>query len=152
MEHTTLLYNYLFTTHTYHIFVFSFFFFFISNLHMSDLYTRLSVLHSVFAILYIAYLYIVVCVLSCCCHSVALWSFCRYKQIPRMCKQTWPIKLILILILILIQLDEGRINAYFPSHSSWKTLFSASPFQHFENALFFTHLKVHLSACAFLCL
>ncbi len=36
---------------------------------------------------YFVYYSFIICVLSCCCHSV-----------PRVCKHTWPIKLILILI------------------------------------------------------
>ncbi len=83
MEHTTLLYNYLFTTHTY---------VFISNFHMSDLthnclYCILCFCHFVHCLF--VYLYIVLLLsVSCPCH---------YKKFP-MCKHTWPIKLILILI------------------------------------------------------
>ncbi len=53
VEHATLLYNYLFTTHTY---------FFISNLHISDL--THNCLYCVSAILYIA-----ICILFFCCLS-----------------------------------------------------------------------------------
>ncbi len=66
--------NYLFTTHTY---------FFISNLHMSDLthnclYCILCFCHFVHCLYRIfVYCSFVVCVLSCHCHSVALWSFCH---------------------------------------------------------------------------
>ncbi len=54
MEHTTL--NTIIYSYTY--------FFFISNLHMSDL----------------KHIIILLSVLSCCCHSVALWSFCHYNK------------------------------------------------------------------------
>ncbi len=140
MEHTTRLYNNLFTTHTY---------FFISNLHIPDLITlSLSILftftrrfypkrltvHSGYtfvlsvcvfpgnrthnlcaanAMLYhwatgtqdmpiciFVYYSLIICVLSCCCHFVTLWSFCRYnKFLVCVNTLTWPIKLILILIL-----------------------------------------------------
>ncbi len=75
VEHTTLLYIYLFTTLLY--------FFFISNLHMSDLthnclYCILCFCHFVHCVF--VYCSCVVCVLSCCCHSVALWSFCHYNN------------------------------------------------------------------------
>ncbi len=71
VEHTTLFYNYLFTTHTYIIYIF----FFPFQICTCQTCTRLSVLHSVFAILYIAYLYI--CILFFChlC-PVPLLSFC----------------------------------------------------------------------------
>ncbi len=61
MEHTTLFYNYLFTTHTYIIFFILFFS--ISNLHMSDLFV-----HCLFVYLYIVLL------LSVSCHSFFLLS------------------------------------------------------------------------------
>ncbi len=39
-------------------------------------------IYIVFLLFYIAHLYIIllICVLSCCCHSVALWSFCHYNK------------------------------------------------------------------------
>ncbi len=48
--------------------------------------TIVCIVYCVFAILYIAYCifvyyYFIICVLSSCCHSVALWSFCHYKNI-----------------------------------------------------------------------
>ncbi len=54
------------------------------HLHMSDLYTY-NCLYCIFCFCYIVHcLYVycsfVVSVLSCCCHSVALWSFCHYKK------------------------------------------------------------------------
>ncbi len=73
VEHTTLFYNYLFTTHTYIIYIFYFFHF--KFAHVRPVHTWLSVLHSVFAILYIAYLFI--CILFfCCLCPVLLLSFC----------------------------------------------------------------------------
>ncbi len=56
VEHTTLLYNYLFITHTY---------FFISNLQVRPL----------------RFCTLPICILSCLCHSVALWSFCHYNKL-----------------------------------------------------------------------
>ncbi len=69
VEHTTLLYNYLFTTHTY---------FFISNLHMSDLthnclYCILCFCHFVHCLL--AYLYIVL-LLSVSCPVAVILLHC----------------------------------------------------------------------------
>ncbi len=70
---TTLFYNYLFTTHTYIIFFI--YFFHLKFAHVRPVHTWLSVLHSVFAILYIAYLYS--CILFfCCLCPVLLLSFC----------------------------------------------------------------------------
>ncbi len=71
MEHTTLLYI-IYSPHL----------FFHSNLHISDLYYIIVyIIYCVFAVLYIAYLYIVLLLsVSCCCHSVALWSFCHYNK------------------------------------------------------------------------
>ncbi len=72
VEHTTL--HYLFITHTY---------FFISILHISDLYTHnclyyiLCFCYFVHCLFVQVYYYFIICVLSCCCHSVALWSFCH---------------------------------------------------------------------------
>ncbi len=98
MEHTTILYNYLFTTQT--------FYFFISNLHMSDL--THNCLYCILCFCYFVhglfvYCYFVVCVLSCYCPSVALWSFYHYNKFL-MCKHTWPIKLILILLKLICSL------------------------------------------------
>ncbi len=83
-EHLTLTWNtqHYFTTilqlfihHTYIYNIFYLIFFSISNLHVRPVHTWLSVLHSVFAILYIAYLYI--CILFfCCLCPVPLLSFC----------------------------------------------------------------------------
>ncbi len=90
MEHTTILYNYLFTTQT--------FLFQICTCQTSHI--IVCIVYCVFAILYMAYIvycYFVVCVLSCHCPSVALWSFYHYNKFL-MCKHTWPIKLILILL------------------------------------------------------
>ncbi len=98
VEHTILL----FIQHTY---IYNIYFFFsISNLHMSDLYTHDCLYCIVFllfctlpiCILFFYYLCLVL-LLSFCC-TVELLSL---EQIPRVCKHTWPIKLILILILIL---------------------------------------------------
>ncbi len=87
MEHTTLLYKYLFITHTY----FSF-----QNVHMY-LYTQLSRLHIVFmlfctlpiCILLFYYLCPVAVILLHCGTSFSITN-------SSMCKDTWPIKLILI--------------------------------------------------------
>ncbi len=72
--HNTIT-HYLFTTHTY---------FFISILHISDLYTH-NCLYYILCFCYFVhclfvYYYFIICVLSCCCHSVALWSFCHYNK------------------------------------------------------------------------
>ncbi len=72
VEHTTLLYNFLFTTHT---------FFFLqictSDLTQNCLYCILCFCHFVHYLF--VYCSFVVWVLSCCCHSVALLSFCHYN-------------------------------------------------------------------------
>ncbi len=84
MEHTTLLYNYLFTTHTYIIYIYIYFFLFLfvfliffhfKFAHVRPVHTWLSVLHSVFAILYIAYLYIVL-LLSVSCPVAVILLHC----------------------------------------------------------------------------
>ncbi len=88
--HNTII-HYIINTHTY------FFSFHVRPVHIIKhnliLYYLLC-----FDFLYISYLYIIVLLsdLSCCCHSVALWSFCRYNRFL-VCVNTWPIKLILIL-------------------------------------------------------
>ncbi len=77
-EHATLLCNYLFTTHTLS--------FQICTCQTSHI--IVCIVNCVFAILYnicnisnlFVYCYFVFCVLSCCCHSVALWSFCHYNK------------------------------------------------------------------------
>ncbi len=74
VEHTTLFT--LFIHHTY--------FFFISILHISDLYTH-NCLYYILCFCYFVhclfvYYSFIICVLSCCCHSVALWSFCHYNK------------------------------------------------------------------------
>ncbi len=66
VEHTTLVYNYLFTTHTYFFF----------QICTSDLYTH----NCLYCILCFCYFVHCLFVLSCCCHSVALWSFCHYNK------------------------------------------------------------------------
>ncbi len=73
MEHTTLLY----ITYLPHILIFSF--------HICTYQTCthiiVYIIYCVFAILYIAYLYIVLLSsVFCHCHSVALWSFCHYYK------------------------------------------------------------------------
>ncbi len=74
MEHTILLYNYLFT-----------FFFSFKNVHISDLYTH-NCLYYILCLCYFVhllfvYLYIILLLsVSCRCYSVALWSFCHYKK------------------------------------------------------------------------
>ncbi len=62
LEHTTLLYNYLFTTHTY-------IYFFISNLHMSDL--THNCLYCILCLCHFVHCHLnIVCVLSChCCRT-----------------------------------------------------------------------------------
>ncbi len=64
MKHTTLSYIYL-----------------INILHFKfapniPVHTTLSILH----IVYFAYYFCIIRVLSCCCHSVALWSFCHQNK------------------------------------------------------------------------
>ncbi len=58
--------------------------FFISNLHISDLYTIIVyIIYCVFDFLYIVYLYIIIVSSVSCpvtCHSVALWSFSHYNK------------------------------------------------------------------------
>ncbi len=73
MEHTTLLYNYLFTTHAY-------LFLFLQICTCQTSHIIVCIVFCAFAILYIVYCSSVVCVLSCCCRSVALWSFCHYNK------------------------------------------------------------------------
>ncbi len=74
VEHTTLFT--LFIHHTY--------FFFISNLHISDLYTHKCLYYILCFCYFVHCLFVyysfIICVLSCCCHSVALWSFCHYNK------------------------------------------------------------------------
>ncbi len=77
VEHTTLLYNYLFTTHTYIIYCI-YIFFPISNLHMSDLYTHACL----YCIVFLLFCTLPICILFFCCLcpvSVTLWSFCHYN-------------------------------------------------------------------------
>ncbi len=69
MEHTTLLYNYLFITHTY------FFSFQICTCQTSHI--IVCIVYCVFDILYIVHLLLSV---SCCCHSVAPWRICDYNK------------------------------------------------------------------------
>ncbi len=66
MEHTTLLYNYLLTTHTY----FSFQICTCQTCIQIIVYIIYCVF--VFCTLPICILFFIICVLSCCCHSVAL--------------------------------------------------------------------------------
>ncbi len=72
--HNTII-HYLFITRTY---------FFISNLHISDLYTHNCLYHILCLCYFIHCLFVycsfIICVLSCCCHSVAQWSFCHYNK------------------------------------------------------------------------
>ncbi len=86
VEHTTLFYNY-FTTIIHHTYIYNIFylFFSISNLHVRPVHTWLSVLHSVFAILYIAYLiylYIVLLLSVSCPVAVILLhcGACHYNK------------------------------------------------------------------------
>ncbi len=77
VEHTTLLYKYLFTTHSY---FFHFKFARQTCIHIIAGYCILCfcyIVHCLFV-----YCSFVVCVLSCCCHSVALWSLCYYNKFP----------------------------------------------------------------------
>ncbi len=82
MEHTTLLYNYLFTTNLPSFLIV--YIFFILNLHSSDLthnclYCILYFCHFVYCLFVNLYIVLLLSV-SCCCHSVALWSFCHYNK------------------------------------------------------------------------
>ncbi len=76
VEHTTLLYIY-----SSHILIFHFKF-----AHIRPVHTLLSILYIVFLlfctlpICMFVYYYFIICVLSCCSHSVALWSFCQYNK------------------------------------------------------------------------
>ncbi len=63
------IYIYIFTTHTYFPFKFA------RQTSHNCLYYILCFCHFVHCLLDI-----VVCVLSCHCHSVALWSFCHYNK------------------------------------------------------------------------
>ncbi len=83
---------------------------------MSDLYTHDCLLHSVFAILYIAYLYICIVffLLSVSCPVAFILLHCgalSLQQIPCMCKHTWPIKLILI-IQICVLINHINTHTY----------------------------------------
>ncbi len=74
VKHTTLLYNYLFTTHTC-------FFLFQICTHQTCTHIIVYIIYCVIAIFYIAYLYIIILLsVSCCCHSIALWSFCHCNK------------------------------------------------------------------------
>ncbi len=85
--------------HYYTLFIYHIYFFHFKFAHQSCTHKIVYIIYCVFAILYIAYLYIIILLsVSCRCHSVALWSFSHSKKIPCMCKHTWPIKLNLILI------------------------------------------------------
>ncbi len=54
--------------------------------HSRPVHTSFSILYIVFLlfctlpICIFVYYYFIICVLSCCCHSVALWSFCHYYK------------------------------------------------------------------------
>ncbi len=73
MEHTTLLY----ITYLPHILIFSF----QICTYQTCTHIIVHIIYCVFAIFYIAYLYIIILLsVSCCCHSVALWSFCHYNR------------------------------------------------------------------------
>ncbi len=76
IKHGTHNTNTLFIHHTY--------LFFISNLHISDLYTHNCLYYRLCFCYFVhclcVYCSCVVCVLSCFCHSVALWSFCLYNK------------------------------------------------------------------------
>ncbi len=74
--HTTHNTIYIIYSSRIHIFHF--------NLHISDLYTH-NCLYYILCFCYFVhclfvYYSFIICVLSCCCHSVALWSFCHYNQ------------------------------------------------------------------------
>ncbi len=76
VEHTT--HNTIYIIYSSHIHIFHF------NLHISDLYIH-NCLYYILCFCYFVhclfvYYYFIICVLSCCCHSVALWSFCHYKK------------------------------------------------------------------------
>ncbi len=105
MKHTTLLlFNYLITTHTY--------FFLFKFARQTCTHIIVCIVCFVVAILYIAYLCIVL-LLSVSCSTVELLSL---AQIPRMWNHTWPIKLILILIKkyscsLFVQVSSQCINS-----------------------------------------
>ncbi len=88
-EHLTIMWN----TQHYYIIYSSHILIYISNLHISYLYVH----NCLYYILCFCFFFVhcLFCILlffisvSCCCLSVALWSFCHYKKIPRMCKHTW---------------------------------------------------------------
>ncbi len=63
--------------------------------------------HTLLSVLYFCTLFFIICVLflSFCC-TVALLSL---ELIPRMCKHTWPIKLILILIGVCLFIRFGEM-------------------------------------------
>ncbi len=72
VEHTTLLYIINLT----HILIY------ISILHISCLYIH-NCLYYILCFCYFVYFYIsifIICVLSCRCYSVVLWSFCHYNK------------------------------------------------------------------------
>ncbi len=78
-EHLTLTWNtqHYFTIFIHHTYIYNIFHFIssISNLHVRPVHTWLSVLHNVFAILYIAYLYIVL-LLSVSCPVAVILLHC----------------------------------------------------------------------------
>ncbi len=144
--HNTII-HYLFTTHTY---------FFISILHISDLYTHNCLyyilcfcysVHCLFVYLYIIILLTVSCpVLSCCCHSVALWSFCHYNK-----------------FLVCVNIPGNKAHSDSDSDSSKKTKQRDNPKLNkwisinivqslstcFSNASYFVALLFRFSCCFF---
>ncbi len=74
------------TQHNYTLFIHHTFLLIISNLHISDLYTQ-HWLYYIYILVFctlpifiIVYYSFIICVLFCCCRSVALWSFCHYNK------------------------------------------------------------------------
>ncbi len=78
-EHVTLN-----TQHYYTLFIHHTYLFFISNLHIPDLYTHNCLYYILCICFFVHCLFVyysfIICVLSCCCHSVALRSFCHYNK------------------------------------------------------------------------
>ncbi len=80
-EHLTIMWNtqHYYTSFIHHTYLFTFQ---ICTYHTCT-YIIVYIIYCVFAFFVhclFVYYYFIICVLSCCCHSVALWSFCHYNK------------------------------------------------------------------------
>ncbi len=111
------------TQHYYSLFIHHTYLFFISNVHILDLYAHNGLYYILCVFAFFAYCILPICILLfyyLC--LVLLLSFCSTVellslwQIPHMCKHTWPIKLILIIIKLC---HHHLIFHYHPQTSLW---------------------------------